>query len=192
MFRIIIPTVILVAAIGLFVVYTNPTYRDTGELKIAHAAYDKALSNSIELQAVRDQLTEKYNALSETDRDRLKKLMPDNVDNIRMLIDIDAIASQYGMKPRDVKFDAKATSKAGQEEVVATTPDQVVVENKDYGTFELEFSVVGTYQNFLRFLNDMEKNLRLTDVQTISFQSADAGSTAIRYTIRIKTYWLKN
>lgn len=194
MFRIIVPTIILVASVGLFVVFTNPNYQQISDLKVSRDAYDQALNNSKQLLAIRDQLKDKYNNLSESDKERLQKLMPDNVDNIRLIIDIQKIASQYGMNPKDIKFDARATAKnttSGASQVVAT-PEEAAQDNKDYGSFDLEFSVTGTYQNFMSFLHDLENSLRIVDVGGITFQAADTGSTAIRYNVHIKTYWLKN
>ena len=193
MSRIIFPAIIFLAAVGLFLGYTNATYQNIGKLKSQVAAYDQALNNSKELLKVRNDLTDKYNNMSNSDRDHLTKLMPDNVDNIRLVIDIQNIALKYGMNPKDIKYDARAghsTTTAGS--TVGATPTDLANDQKDYSTFELEFSVTGTYPNFLLFLKDLEQSLRLVDVESISFQAPDAGANSTKYGIRIKTYWLKN
>jgi Tfp pilus assembly protein PilO len=180
MLRFIFPIVLVVAA-----------YTDIGGLRTQQAAYNQALNNSQELLKVRGQLADKYNNLPLTDKDRLEKLMPNTVDNIRLIIDIRNIALTHGMNPKDIKYDAR-TGATVATVPQAGTPQQLAAAQKGYGTFELEFSVTGPYSNFLAFLGDLEHSLRLVDVESITFQAADTGSSAMKYVVRIKTYWLKS
>ncbi len=191
MSRIIFPAIIFIAAIGLFLGYTNPNYQKMGKLKDAVAAYDQALNNSKELLKVRNDLTDTYNNMSNSDRDHLAKLMPDNVDNIRLVIDIQNIAQKYGMNPKDIKYDARA-GRTNAPSGNGTTPTELANSQRDYSSFELEFSVTGSYQNFLLFLRDLEKSLRLVDIESIQFQAPEIGANTTKYGIRVKTYWLKN
>ena len=189
--RFILPIVLTAISVGLFLVYTNPTYTEIGDIKTSVSAYDQALYNSKELLRVRDQLTTQYNSISADDRARLSKIMPDNVDNIRLIIDIQRIASQYGMLPRDITFEPITKDVTGRTQAVVT--DQLPESKKNYGSFDLGFSVSGNYENFLAFLNDLEKSLRVVDVSNVSFSTPDTGfGTAIKYTVKIRTYWLKN
>lgn len=191
MFRVIFPIIMTVAAIGLFVVFTNPTYQEVGSLRTVSAAYDQALNNSQQLLRVRGELASKFSNFSATDKDRLMKAMPDTVDNIRLIIDMQNIALSHGMALKDIKYDARAQSNATPTGVTAT-PGQLAANQKDYGVFQLEFSVTGSYQNFLSFIGDVEQSLRLVDIESITFQAPEAGSSAMKYIIRIRTYWLKS
>jgi Tfp pilus assembly protein PilO len=179
-------------AIGLFVFYTNGAYQRVSELRKTQAAYQEALNNSRKLLAVRDTLAEKYSSFSREDRERLEKLMPDNVDNIRLILNIDKIAKQYGMLPADIKFDATAADGKGKDATQPRTPSEARELDRPYGSFDLEFSVSGTYPKFLSFLRDLEQSLRIIDVEAIAF-AAGAGepSGTYRYTFKITTYWLK-
>lgn len=179
-----------IAAIGLFVVFTNPAYKEVGSLRTVQSAYDQALNNSQQLLKVRNDLMVKFNNLSLSDKDRLTKLMPDTVDNIRLIIDTQNIAIGHGMTLKDIKYDARAQTNATT--AAPATPGQLAASQKDYGTFELEFSVTGTYQNFLAFITDIEQSLRLVDIESVTFQAPEAGSANMKYVIRIRTYWLKS
>ncbi len=182
-------------AIGLFIFYTDGTYKEVSALRQTQSAYSEALQNSRKLLAVRDQLASKYNALSREDRDRLEKLMPDNVDNIRLILNIDKVAKQYGMLPSDIKFDASATDQKRNTDGTTQprTPAEARELNNPYGTFNLEFSVTGTYPKFLAFLHDLEQSLRLIDVEAVAFAAAGPNDPlgSYRYTFKIQTYWLK-
>jgi len=192
MFKVIFPIIMTIAAIGLFVVFTNPGYQEVGTLRTVQAAYNQALNNSQQLLKVRNDLTTKYNNLSGTDRDRLTKLMPDTVDNIRLIIDTQNIAIGHGMTLKDIKYDARAQSTVAATAATTATPAQLAQNQKPYGTFQLEFSVTGSYSNFLAFITDIEQSLRLVDIESVTFQAPDAGSSAMKYVVRIRTYWLKS
>jgi len=84
--------ILILASIGLFFGYIDGTYSDVKELRIEQADYDRALSNSKELQAERDKLLAKFNNIGTVDLDKLNKLLPDNIDNVRLVIDVDNIA----------------------------------------------------------------------------------------------------
>jgi hypothetical protein len=81
---------------------------------------------------------------------------------------------------------------------IAGTTNEAI--NEDYGVWNLEFSTEGSYNNFIKFTKDMEKNLRLVDIASVTFSAADgAGSSkssiandVYKYSFKIKTYWLKN
>ena len=124
--------------------------------------------------------------------------MPDNVDNIRLILEIGEIAKPYGMVLSDVKYDASVSSNTkGVANVVAGAGQNNL--NSNYGILDLEFSTQGTYDNFLSFLNDLEHNLRIVDISSIEFSSDTGSSTTssqqndiYKYSFKIKTYWLKN
>src|SRR5574343_1394658 len=162
MFRYIIPTILLAVSVGLFVLFTNPTYKEVQGLRATVASYDEALYNAKKLQAVREQLLTKYNGFSQSDVERLKKLLPDNVDNIRLILEIQGIASNYGMQIKNVKYDAKKV--AGSPTDAPQTATAAREQSKDYGVFDMEFSTEGSYDGFVKFVRDMEQSLRIVDV----------------------------
>ena len=91
--RFIIPIILLIISVASFVMFSNPSYQRIKALKAESAQYDQALSNSRKLQEERDTLGQKYNAIPPASLDRLNKLLPDTADNIRLIIDIQRIAS---------------------------------------------------------------------------------------------------
>lgn len=185
-----------VALLG-FLTFTQPVYQDISQMRAQVASYDEALNNSKALESERDKLVKKYNSFEPQDVDRVQKLLPDHVDNIRLILEVEKIAAPYGMTLKNVKYDVKDTEALG-----ATNPGQIqgditLEEMSDYGTWDLEFTTAGTYENFIHFLKDLEKNLRIVDVSKIEFSSnvgagLDGGSGSYSYTFNIKTYWLKN
>ena len=107
MLRLAIPAILITASVAFFVIYTNPMYQELTTLRGEAASYSDALNNSKTLEGERDKLNQKYKTISEENLARLGKMLPNSVDNIRLILEIEKIALPYGMNLREVKYDAK-------------------------------------------------------------------------------------
>lgn len=183
--NIIAPIFLIIAAVGIFYGYTDPHYRGANipsnivNLMDERKHYREAMANSNSLITERNKLVEKNNNLSSSDLERLKKLLPDHVDNVRLIIDIDGIASKYGLSIKDIK-----TGDNGAESHDALGPDV-----NPYGTLVLGFSITAPYDKFRSFIKDLQESLRVIDIVGISFDSTENGF--YDYKVTIKTYWIK-
>lgn len=201
MLRFIMPIILIAIGVTTLFMFTNPIYGDISLLRAEVASYNEALGNSKALENERDKLTTKFNSIDPTNLTKLQKLLPDNIDNIRLILEIEQIASPYGMVLKDIKYnptesaDAKAATVGGVQGGGAVR----TVENGDYGVWDLEFSTASSYDNFINFTKDLESNLRMVDIASVNF-SSDVGSVSslgastapYKYDFKIKTYWLKN
>lgn len=182
MTRFFVPIVLVVAAIALFVIWTNPTYEGTKGIQMQVAAYDDALNKSQELRTTRDAKVAAYNTFSPDDTQRLGRILPDNVDNIHLIIDINSIAARHGLSLKNVELgtvsDSSSAASAG---AVGSSGDPV-------GSIALGFTVSASYDDFLALLEDFEHSLRVIDVEKITFTAGEKGLTD--YTFSIRSYWL--
>jgi len=211
MMRFILPIILVAISVSLFFMFTNPIMGDISGLRADAASYNEALDNSKALENARDTLTAKYNSINSDNLTKLEKLLPQNVDNIRLILEIEQVASPYGMVLKDVKYDATSSSVAAKGTTGPPTNPAGITQStaevpKDYGVFNLEFSVSGTYDNFINFTKDLESNLRIVDISSITFSSDVAASPngngnvsgtkssadVYTYDFKIQTYWLKN
>ena len=201
MMRFITPIILVGIAVTLFFMFTNPIYSDISALKGEITSYNEALDNSKALENERDKLTAKFNSISKDDLMRLEKLLPENVDNIRLILEIEQIALPYGMVLKDVKYNVIDKSNINDGGTVVQGGGINKETPKDYGIFDLEFSTTGTYTNFINFTKDLESNLRIVDISSVSFSSGSAPTgvgvkttspEVYTYNFKIKTYWLKN
>jgi len=197
MFKYITPIILIGVAIGGFSMLVAPMYEDLNTMKAQASSYDQALTNSKALENERDKLTKKYNSISIENLDKLNKLLPDNVDNIRLILEIEKMAAPYGMTLQDVKYDP--TKPTADKNGAVQGGDLSKTTNKDYGSWDLAFVTEGSYNNFLNFTRDLENNLRIVDVHSIEFITdvpLDAKKSVLsdsyKYSFRIKTYWMKN
>ncbi len=176
--RNIIAIILLVGAIGLFFGYTNKKYQDIKAARADVEEYQKALDQSKDILAKRGDLQKKYNNFKEVDRQALERLLPDYIDNVKLVLDMNSIAKRYGMSLKGIKMDEEKSDKAGS----------LSSSKKDYGSLAVTFTVTASYENFQRFLRDLERSLRIVDVTALSFRSADTG--LYDYSVTLKTYWL--
>ncbi len=179
----IFPIIAVVIAGVLFYFFIDPTYAKIKELRAEEATLNTALSRALELQATRDQLLSRYNTFSPEDLARLEKLLPDHVDNVRLVLDMDGMATQYGMRVRNVAIEKQDEKKK------STRTQQVGPDERTYESMVLSFTVTGDYSTFRSFLKDLEQSLRLVDVESVSFNATDTGLYDV--TVGLRTYWLK-
>ena len=179
MSRPILSTSLIIIAVIAFFSFIDPTYKEIKVLNAESAQFNEALVRSKELQAVRDKLLSRYNTFSTEDLDRIEKLLPDNVDNVRLILDLDGIASKYGLLVRDVSISKDEES----EEIVKT--------GELFGGIQLSFKVTGPYEEFKDFSKDLEKSLRIVDVERLNLSPTSADKNLLNFEVTIKTYWLK-
>jgi Tfp pilus assembly protein PilO len=180
MSRPILSTTLIIIAGIIFFSFTDPVYKELKALNLESSQFDEALNRSKELQAIRDELLSRYNTFSTEDLDKIEKLLPDNVENVRLILDIDNIASKYGMLIKDVSV----LNEGAQEK-----SDAVTIEG-ELGRIVLSFNITSPYDDFKRFIRDLEQSLRLVDIKGLSFRQRD-NSNLMDFGVTIETYWLK-
>ncbi len=182
--RLIIPIILISAAIGLFALYTNGTYQHIKSLQTQVGAFDEALTTANSLKAQRDALLSKRNTFSAEDVQKLERILPDNVDNIRFVIDINNIAARHSLSLKNVSLGTVSDSKTARGALaVGASGDPV-------GSAEIGFSLTASYDDFLAFLQDLEHSLRIVDIGKISFKPATTAGNSYDFAMTIKTYWL--
>lgn len=173
--------ILIVLAIGLFYTFGSPQYEQVKTLQASANEYRNVIENVSRIAEARDALLVEYEAIAPSERDKLIKALPNNVDSVRLALDLDTIAGRYGIAIKDVAVDARADSNAA----LAVLPDSKVPYEKAVVTF----SFVSNYENFVRFLTDLEKSLRLMDIKSVSFRVAENG--LYEHELQVETYWLK-
>ncbi|MEA1929886.1 MAG: type 4a pilus biogenesis protein PilO [Patescibacteria group bacterium] len=181
MIRLLLPLIMIGLAGLIFFQFSDPLLAEIDELKVEKATLNEGLDNAKELRLVLDQLLETYNNFNPNDVDRLDKFLPNNVDNVRLIIDINNIARPYNMNIRNLRI------KADEERGEASVIEGGSTLNK--GAVVLGFSVSGSYSNFQAFLDDLARSLRLVDSVSVSFSSNERNF--YNYNVEIQTYWLR-
>ena len=192
MVRLIITIVAFALALCIFFMYTQPTYDSTRELKDKIRQYNQALDKAAELQQLKQALLSRYNAFDPTDLSRLQKLLPNHVDNVRLILDIDNLAGRYGMALQNDVISTPGKDKENEEE---SSLGAIGESQQKFDSLTLQFSTQATYPLFMQFLQELESSLRIVDLVSLTL-TPETDTTAskepiYRFGITIKTYWLK-
>ena len=84
--------ILIVIALGTYFTVTKSVITDAKAIKDTNDQYATAIKKSDQLIKDRDEVMRRYNSISQEDRDRLDKIIPAGVDNIRLMIDMNAMA----------------------------------------------------------------------------------------------------
>ncbi|MEZ6209199.1 MAG: type 4a pilus biogenesis protein PilO [Candidatus Paceibacterota bacterium] len=193
MFRLIVPLVIILISVGAIFGVAKPALEKRNALELEVASYQVALQNAADLRSIRDDLLTSYNSISTRELDELDTLLPDSVDNVKLVITIDEIAQRNGLVFSNAKYDSD-TAENTNTTSRALTIEEIQEAQRPYSSSTLGFTVEGGYANFTSFLKDLESSLRIIDISKLGFTAVDPLQSGdnYRFDIEINTYWLKN
>tara|TARA_B100000745_G_scaffold300516_1_gene254900 strand:+ start:3792 stop:4355 length:564 start_codon:yes stop_codon:yes gene_type:complete len=173
-------------AIALFVMYIRPTYDATQGNRNKIATFDEALKKTREIQELKSDLLARRNVFTEENLQRLQKMLPDHVDNVRLVLDLDGIAANYGMRIQNVAIQETV----GENNSETSILNGGELDNKPYQSLTLQFEVVATYDEFVVLLRDLESSLRIVDMTTLSIRPDSTADDLYTFGVALRTYWL--
>lgn len=177
----IFPVVLILAAIGIFFGYVNPTYSgNVASLREEIRSYDAALRAAEAFREKEAQLMLERNGISQEGLERLESFLPDGVDNVQLILDLNSLASRSGVSLSDFDIAAPAAEQSGALELES----EDAVESLD-----LTVTASGTYSAFKTFLQGAEWSLRPLDLVALEIQDSQTGVYSYQMTFRL--YWLR-
>lgn len=207
--KLIIATVAVVISGIMFFWYTKPSYDSSLSLRASIAQNNAALDKTAELQKLRQTLLSRFNTFDPGDLDKLQKLLPDHVDNVRLILDLDNLAEDGGLALQnvDVSSAQKQTAKS------QTALGAIGASNQKYDSLTLTFSTIASYPDFIEFLTNLESSLRIVDLVSLTINPSGSGAAVASATnafpagprnqaatraeplytfnMTLRTYWLK-
>ncbi len=181
----IIPIFAFLAALGIFFGYVHPTWTGAiAETKASITADDEALKAAGAYTAQQNALAAARNAIDTANLDRLAVFLPDSVDNVGLILDLNALASRSGivLSNIDVAPEAASANTAARTAAPGSRVDPV-------GSVDLTLSAVGTYSALQTFLKGVERSARILEVRDLSVRGSDTG--VYGYQMKIRLFWLR-
>ena len=177
--------------VGLF--YLKPAWNKTS-LQSKENSDLRVLSNELNsLIENRDFLLETINRISKDDLARIDEAMPQSQQAAELIAFFESLSGRNGLVLKNIelseKIDAKIAEAPGQPRPGAG----IQAPTKQSGSvreFPIIMSMLGTYDSFKNFLEALEKNLRLVDMDSLSF-SATGATDLFSYNLKLKTYYQK-
>jgi len=173
--------ILILISVGLFYSFTSSQYQKLGELSQSYQSYSDILDNVSDLTTKRDEISAEYRNIPQINKDNLSKVLPDNVDIVRLSMDFDSIASQYGISIKSIQ-----ETKNNNDNSISIIMNPA---SKSYDSSTISFDFVASYDNFRKFMHDIESSLRIINIKSIDFQSAD--NNLYQFRVSLETYWLK-
>ncbi len=177
------PVVLILIAIGLFFAYINPTYSGNVQtLRTEIRGYDAALAAADVYTKKAAMVSEAKANLPEGALERLESFLPDGVDNVQLIVDLDALAKRSGITLSG--FDVASPDEQ------ATSGDSLSLEAEGaVESLDIRVKAVGKYDSFKTFLASAERSLRLLDLVELDLDDSETGIYTYNLTFRI--YWLR-
>lgn len=184
MIRYVAPVIFLLLSVAVYLAYIDPMYIETKKILAREQELIGYIADAETAQAKIDALKTQYAAFPPGSDRALHVLLPDSIDSTRLIVDMDAVISRFGL--------------------VMKSPG-VIVEPFDAETnlvkHRVSFSVTAPYPVFRNFLHDLESSLALRDMGSITFTTGGAsreeGSAVLHgplaaheYMLNITTYSL--
>jgi Tfp pilus assembly protein PilO len=185
--RLILSILMFIASIAGFVVFIVPTYKQVSALRAQSADYNQVLSNARTLQEERNKLVQKYNAFDPALLGKLNMMLPTNPENMKLILELNSIARQYGLALQNVKIEDSTNEVQNN----AARPAGSAPVNTELGTLKITFGATGPYLGFTKFIKTVEQSLRIVDIDKVTFSAIDDTKQNYQYTVGVRTYWLK-
>ncbi len=176
----VLPALALILSVGIFFVYVKPTWSGPlKETKVAIVNYEQALVAADEYKKKQNALTSARNAIDQENLNRLSVFLPDSVDNVSLILDINALAARSGLSLANIDVVINDS----------TTGNDGIGKANPVGSVDLSLSAIGTYSALQAFLVGIEKSARLLDVLDITVNGSETG--VYNYKMIMRLYWLR-
>lgn len=161
------PFIIMGLSVGMYFMYISPIISDIQLERVKKDEYTSILDKVKELKVKREAITAKYTQIGEEDLAALNKIVPNKFDPVVFSNNVNAIAVRNHILLKNIKTNAAKTADRG------VSPD---AGGEKYNTMISNITVTGKYEDFVKFLEDMESNLQLINVMTLIMRSSGTGA----------------
>lgn len=175
MLRNIFATILILVAVGIVIFWARPLWEESKKIAAEKSDLNRALAEFRKLRKVRDEVLTTYNALSREDLEKLGKLLPPGPQSGTLLVNLDNLSRQSGVLLKKVEIRER-------KEGAPALPGQEAFEK-----LPVELTVAASYEAFGTFLDALEGNLRLLDIQELSFTVSPANTH--EFQIKAQAYY---
>ncbi len=179
----LLPFLAIVAAVGIFFAYVSPLWNGAiADAKHAIKEDDQALASAAQYVQRQNELATQAAAIDPAALTRLETYLPDSVDNVGLVLDLNALAARSGLALSSVDVVGGSSGAAASLAAGEASADPV-------GTIDLTLNAKGTYADLNTFLKGVELSERLLDERIITVTGSDDGVYDYQMTLRL--YWLR-
>ena len=178
--RTLTPVLSIIIAILLFVFFVNPKYKEIIAVQAEIADYKDAISKYNTFVNELDAKITKKSSRPAIENERLDRFVPEVINDAQLLVDIESLARRQSLLFGNVEVES------GDVNIMRNnaSSEEVIEKSDELKTVDINFEVIGTYEQFKSFLLDLEKSMTLFEVVKISLDATDLPFQQFEVTIR--------
>lgn len=161
--RYIIPILLVILSASVYVLVIDPTYADIRRQQAKEIELDNSIADAKQANVKLAKIKEAYAAFPAGSEQALSTILPDKIDAIKFIIEMEAVARIHGLVLK------------GPSAIVA---DSDKSNSSKYDENHITFSVAAPYTVFQEFLRDIQDSLALREMTSISFSADEADLNA--------------
>lgn len=188
MLKTLTPILSIILAAAIFFFFARPLFAEIESVQSETNEYREAVEKATEFNNFLQSLITKQNSFSTTKLNRLETLVPEEIDEVRALVDLEALAQRNNMFFGNVEV-AKTEEKDTREDD-ESTKGSASVSRSDFKTIDVTFGTIGTYEQFREFLKELETSLVRMEVMGIDFSTTEGDLNL--YKLKIRLYALNS
>ena len=165
MIRTITPIFSIVIALVIFFLYTKPMFAEVKSVQNDTARFVGAAAKAQELNAALTSKLGEKRSYDPENLERLDALVPESIDEVRVLTDVSEIARTHNML-----FGNVSVKKSEENKEVSNAQ---TIRYTDIADTNIAFSLIGTYDQFKAFLADIEMSLVMLEITNIGFTAGE-------------------
>ncbi len=179
------PFIIIIICIAAYYMYISPLYAEMQLTREEKNKYADVLDKAKNISQKREELLGQYNSISLEDIEKMKKVVPPTFDGPGLVNDLNYLASRY-----NTSIDSFNSN------IPEENSSQAQLEDSNLSPFKkvrITFDISSTYPQFISFLKDLESNVQIIDVYSVSISagSDDQNSSVLNFSVEANTYILR-
>ncbi len=183
--RPILSVLVIIVSIGVYFFYIEPLTLEVRVQLAKKNEIERVLNRVREIKEKRDAVLSDYNSISEEDIKKLEKILPENINSVVILNDLNSVASQFGLVIKEYKADEVINNNNSVSDGGPGDP---------YKKTKIIINVEGSYGQFLNFLTALESSLSIMDVVFLNIKGSEGNvsiASPLQYTLEANVYSLK-
>lgn len=170
--RFLVPTILILLAMAVYILYTEPLYLELKRQLAKEEAVKAAIVEAEQAQEKLREVKQRYESFPPDADEKLSQLLPERIDPIKLLIDASEFLERNGYSAKSVTVDF----------------DDAEASTAPYRKHKINFSISASYDMFREFLHAMESSLVLRDAGAVTFTVVNSQGVPARSTQAIHTY----
>ncbi len=186
MFRTITPIFSIILAIAIYFLFTSEIFVGIKATQVEAEGLEVAV---LEVKKFNDEL-ERLLAIKRSmssERDRIEAFVSTETDEVRMLVDLEAMAKRHNMLLGNISVTKATAETAAPTDVTAMSSG---IGLSDFMSTDISFGLIGTYEDFRAILAELERSLVLMEIIDIS-HTANEGDLQ-QFDLTVRAYALKS